>query len=341
MKPAQLFNRLALVATLGVSLTALPAQADITLLNVSYDPTRELYQNYNAAFAKYWQAKTGEKVTVRQSHGGSGRQARSVIDGLEADVVTLALAYDIDEIAAVSKQLPGQLADTAAAQQRAVHVDDRVPRAPWQSQGHQGLGRPREAGHRGHHAESEDVGRRALELPRRLGLRAEEDRQRSRREGLRREALQQRPCTRLGGARIDDDLCRARHRRRLPVVGERGVPGHQGTGSRQARDRRAEPVSILAEPPVTVVDKVVDKRGTRKVAEAYLQFWYTPEGQEIAARNYYRPTDAAVAKKYEKQFAKATLFNLKDYFGDWQKAQKTHFADGGTFDQIYKPGSKF
>ena len=146
------------------------ASAAVSLLNVSYDPTRELYQDFNAAFAKHWKEKTGENVTIQQSHGGSGKQARSVIDGLEADVVTLALAYDIDALAEQARLIPQGLAEALAQQQRSVHVDDRVPGAQGQPQGHQRLGRSREARRFGHHAEPQDLGRGALELPRGLGL---------------------------------------------------------------------------------------------------------------------------------------------------------------------------
>ncbi len=315
------------------------AFADTALLNVSYDPTRELYQDFNAAFAKHWQAKGGDKVTVKQSHGGSGRQARSVIDGLEADVVTLALAYDIDEIAQVGKLLP------ANWQTRLPHNS-----APYTST--------------------------IVFLVRKGNPKGIKDWDDLVKPGI--SVITPNPKT-SGGARWNYLAAWGFAQRKygseaaakdfvsklysnVPVLdsGARGSTTtfvERGIGDvllaweneaflaiKELGPDKVEIVTpsytILAEPPVAIVDKVVDKRGTRKVAEAYLQFWYTPEAQEIAAKNHYRPIDPAVAKKYEKQFAKTTLFNLSDYFGDWQKAQKTHFADGGTFDQVYRPGVK-
>jgi len=330
-----------MVRTLGLALAfaASGAMAQTTLLNVSYDPTRELYQAYNAAFAKAWQAKTGEKVSIRQSHGGSGRQARSVIDGLEADVVTLALAYDIDEIAAKAKLLPGN----------------------WQS--------------RLPHASSPYVSTVVF-----LVRKGNPKRIRDWDDLVRADVSVITPNPKTsGGARWNylaawgyalrksggDAAARdfvGRLYANVPVLdtGARGSTTtfvERGIGDvllsweneaflaiKELGPDKVEIVvpslSIRAEPPVALVDKVVDRHGTRKVAEAYLQWWYTPEAQEIAARNYYRPTDAAVLRKYEKQFPKVTLFTLGEHFGDWQQAQRTHFADGGTFDQLYKPGGK-
>ena len=210
--------------------------------------------------------RPGKDVTIQQSHGGSGKQARAVIDGLEADVVTLALAYDIDAIAEAGLLAEG-LAEAPAEQQRALHLDDRVPRAQGQPEGHQGLGRPREARRVGDHAEPEDLGRRALELPRRVGLRAQAAR-RERREGprLRRRALQERAGARLRRARLDD------HVRRSAASATCSSPGRtrRSSRSRSSGTDKFEIVvpsfSILAEPPVAVVDKVVDKHGTRAVA---------------------------------------------------------------------------
>ena len=273
--------------------------ADITLLNVSYDPTRELYAEFNKAFAAKFQADAGKSVEIKQSHGGSGRQARSVIDGLAADVVTLALAYDVDEIADRGL-LAARLAEAAAAERFALHVDHRVPGAQGQPEEHQGLGRSGEAGHQGHHAESEDVGRGALELPRRLGLRTEEARrQRGQGQGVRQGDLCQRSGARYRRARIDHHVRRARRRRRASSRG-RTRPSSPSTSSARTSSRSSFPrMSILAEPPVAVVDKVVDKKGTRAAAEAYLNLLYSKEGQEIAAKHYYRPRDPDVAKKYE------------------------------------------
>ena len=196
-------RRACLAAALSFAVVG-AAGKDITLLNVSYDPTRELYRDFNAAFAAHWKSSTGDTVVVKQSHGGSGKQARSVIDGLEADVVTLALAYDIDELGGEGEAHPRRLAEAPAAQQLAVHVDDRVPRAQGQPEGHQGLGRSRQAGRVGDHAEPEDFRRRALELSRRLGLCAEAVRRlRSEGAGVRRRAVQQRAGARLRRARVD------------------------------------------------------------------------------------------------------------------------------------------
>jgi len=309
--------------------------ADSTLLNVSYDPTRELYQQYDAAFTAYWKAKTGDIVTVKQSHGGSGKQARSVIDGLDADVVTLALAYDIDEIAEKAKVI-------------APDWQKRLPRnsAPYTST--------------------------YIFLVRKGNPKAVRDWGDLVKPGIA--VITANPKT-SGGARwgylaaygwalrqpgASDAKARdfiARLFRQVPVLdsGARGATvtfADRGIGDvllaweNEAHLALKEfgadkfeivypPTSILAEPPVAVVDKVVDKRGTRKVAEAYLEYLYSPVGQEIAAKNFYRPIDDKVAAKYAAQFPKIALFTIDDVFGGWTKAQKTHFADGGVFDQIY------
>ena len=220
---------LALLAAPAAGL-AQGAPKPVTLLNVSYDPTRELYEDFNQQFAAYWKGKTGQEVTIRQSHGGSGKQARSVIDGLEADVVTLALAYDIDQIAEKAGIAAGQLAVPTAQQQLAVHLDDRVPGPQGEPEGHQGLGRPGQAGRLGDHAEPEDLGRRPVELSGRVGLgAAPAGRQRGQGQGVRRQAVQERPGARRRRARLDHDVRGARHRRRAARLGERGV----------ARDRRS------------------------------------------------------------------------------------------------------
>ena len=276
---------------------------------------------------------------MQQSHGGSGAQARAVNDGLEADVVTLALAYDIDAHGAGRPDQAG-LAEAAAAEQLALHVDDRVPRAQGQSQGHQGLERPDEAGHRRHHAESEDVGRRPLELSGGVGVRQAAGR-RQRRQGRRTSstALFKNVPVLDSGARgatntfiqrgIGDVLLAWENEAYLAL---------EEADSKDKVQIVVPSISILAEPPVAVVDSVVDKKKTRAVAEEYLKFLYTPEGQEIAAKHHYRPRDPKVAEKYANSFAKVKLFTIDEAFKGWQVAQKTHFADGGTFDQIYKPG---
>jgi sulfate transport system substrate-binding protein len=316
-----------------------PAWADVTLLNVSYDPTRELYQHFNKSFAKFWEAKNKEKVTVRQSHGGSGKQARSVIDGLEADVVTLALAYDIDEIAERAKLLPTDW------QKRLPHNS-----APYTSTIVFLVRKGNPKGIK----DWDDLAKPGVSIvtpnPKTSG-------------GARWNYLAAwgYVLKRGGSEAAARDLVAAIYRN-VSVLdsGARGATTtfvERGIGDvliaweneaylsiQELGPGKFEivtpSVSILAEPPVAVVDKVADKKGTRKVADAYLQYWYTPEAQEIAAKNFYRPIDPKVAAKYEKQFAKVSLFTIDQVLGGWQKAQKTHFADGGVFDQIFQPGRK-
>jgi len=321
-------------AALAVAAFAASA-ADLTLLNVSYDPTRELYQQYDAAFTAYWRSKTGDVVTVRQSHGGSGKQARSVIDGLDADVVTLALAYDIDEIAEKAKLV-------APDWQKRLRRNS----SPYTST-YIFLVR------KGNPKGVRDWG--DLVKPGVSVITANPKTSGGARWGYLAAygyALRQ-----PGGSDAKARDFIARLYRQVPVLdaGARGATvtfTDRGIGDvllaweNEAHLARKEfgadkfeivypPTSILAEPPVAVVDKVVDKRGTRKVAEAYLEYLYSPVGQEIAARNFYRPIDEKVAAKYAAQFPKITLFTIDDVFGGWAKAQKTHFADGGVFDQIY------
>jgi len=314
------------------------AAAEVSLLNVSYDPTRELYQDYNQAFSKYWKAKTGDDVKVRASHGGSGKQARSVIDGLEADVVTLALAYDIDAIAEKAQLLPANW-QTRLPHNSSPYTSTIVflvrkgnPKQikDWPDLVKAGVSvitpNPKTSG--GARWNYLAAWGYALKLP--------------------------------GGSDAKATEFVAKLYKNVPVLdsGARGSTTtfvERGIGDvllaweneaflavKELGPEKVEIVvpslSILAEPPVSIVDKVVDKRGTRKVAEAYLQYLYTPEGQDIAAKNFYRPIDPQVAAKYQKQFPKINLFTINDV-GGWQKAQKTHFADGGTFDQIYKPGA--
>ena len=319
---------------LGTTLIANAFAADITLLNVSYDPTRELYQDFNAAFARHWKAKTGDNVTIKQSHGGSGKQARSVIDGLEADVVTLALAYDVD----------------------ALHQNGKLIPADWQK--------------RLQHNASPYTSTIVF-LVRKGNPKGLKDWSDLVKPGV--EVITPNPKT-SGGARWNylaawayalkqpggSDVTAKDFVRKLFAnvkVLDSGARGstttfvERGIGDvliaweneaylavKELGPDKFEIVtpslSILAEPPVSVVDKVVDKRGTRAVATAYLEYLYSPEGQEIAAKNYYRPIDPKVAAKYAKTFAPVKLFTIDDEFGGWTKAQKTHFADGGVFDQI-------
>jgi sulfate transport system substrate-binding protein len=327
----------ALFASVVFGLSAL-AHADTSLLNVSYDPTRELYRDVNAAFAADWKAKAGETVSIKQSHGGSGKQSRSVIDGLEADVVTLALAYDIDALHAHGDLVPAdwqkRLPDNSAPYTSTIVflVRKGNPKAikDWDDLVKPGIAvitpNPKTSG-----------GARWNYL-----------------------AAWGYAAKKFGGDAAAKDFV-AKLFKNVPILdtGARGatttfVERGQGDvllaweneallalaeGDGKGKFEIVVPsVSILAEPPVTVVDKVVDKHGTRKVAEAYLKFLYTPAAQEIAAKNGYRPRDKAVAAKSAAKFPQLPLFTVDDAFGGWQKAQATHFADGGTFDQIYTPG---
>ncbi len=309
----------------------------VTLLNVSYDPTRELYKDYNGAFAKYWKAKTGQTVTIEQSHRGSSKQSRAVIDGLEADVVTLALAYDIDAIADKAKLLP----------------------ASWQSR------LPNN---------SSPYTSTIIFLVRKGNPKGIKDWEDLIRPGV--SVITPNPKT-SGGARWNylgawgyalkksgGDESKAKDfitklYKNVPVL-DSGARGSTTTfvergigdvliawenevllGAKDLGQDKFDIVvpstSILCEPTVSIVDKVADKKGTRTVAQAYLEYLYSPEGQEIAARRYYRPRSEAVAKKYSSQFPKMKLFTLAEIIGDWQKTQKIHFADGGIFDQVYQP----
>lgn len=311
-------------------------KAEIELLNVSYDPTRELYEEYNAAFAKHWEEKTGQKVTINQSHGGSGKQSRSVIDGLEADVVTLALAYDIDAIAETGKI-------ASDWQQRLEHNS-----APYTST--------------------------IVFLVRKGNPEGIKDWDDLVKEGV--SVITPNPKT-SGGARWnylaawgyaleknngDEEKAKefvAKLFKNVPVLdsGARGSTTtfvERGIGdvllaweneAFLALNELGEDefeivvpsISILAEPPVSIVDQSVEKRGTKEVATAYLEYLYSEEGQEIAAKNYYRPRLEEVAKKYSDQFPDIKLFTIDEKFGGWKKAQETHFNDGGIFDQIYQP----
>jgi sulfate/thiosulfate-binding protein len=315
------------------------AAADITLLNVSYDPTRELYQDFNTAFAKHWKAKTGDNVTVKQSHGGSGKQARTVIDGLEADVVTLALAYDIDAIAErglLAPQWQKRLQHNSSPYTSTVVflVRKGNPKGikDWGDLVKPGIAvitpNPKTSGGaRWNHLAAWGY---ALRQP-------------GGSEASAREFISKlyknvpvldsgaRGATTTFVERGIGDVLLAWENEALLAIKELGPDKVEIV---------APSVSILAEPPVSVVDKVADKHGTRKVAEAYLEYLYSDEGQDIAAKNYYRPVVEKVAKKYAAQYPKVKLFTIEDVAGGWTKAQKAHFADGGLFDQIYQPGKK-
>ncbi|WP_051132014.1 sulfate ABC transporter substrate-binding protein [Ruminiclostridium papyrosolvens] len=322
-------------ALTGCGSTKNVQNSTITLLNVSYDPTRELYQEYNEAFVKHWKEKTGQTVTVQQSHGGSGSQTRTVIDGNEADVVTLALAYDINSInknkELINKEWQKRLADNSTPYTSTIVFLVRK-------------GNPKNI------KDWDDLVKPGIQV------------------------ITPNPKT-SGGARWNylaawgyalkknnNDSEKAKNfvqqlYENVPVLdsGARGATTtfvERGLGdvliaweneaflsiNELGKDKFEiviPSMSILAEPPVSVVDSVVDKKGTRKVAEAYLQYLYSDEGQEIAAKNYYRPRNQNIEKKYAAQFPKINLFTIDEVFGGWSKAQQEHFSDGGVFDQIY------
>jgi len=322
---------LSLALVLGLSSLA---HADVTLLNVSYDPTRELYQDYNAAFAKYWKAKNNEVVTVKQSHGGSGKQARSVIDGLEADVVTLALAADVDALnengklvpADWQKRLPHNASPYTSTIVFLVRKGNPKKIKDWNDLAKPGVEvitpNPKTSG--GARWNYLAAWGYALKQPGGNDTTAKDFVKKI-----------------YGNVKVLDSGARGS----TTTFAERGIGDVLIAWENEAYLAVKElgpdkfeivtpSLSILAEPPVSVVDKVVDKRGTRKVAEEYLKYLYSPEGQDIAGKNYYRPTDSKVAAKYAKTFAPVKLFTIDDLFGGWTKAQKAHFADGGLFDQI-------
>jgi len=316
---------------------AVPVQAaEVSLLNVSYDPTRELYVDFNKSFAEHWKKTAGQDVKIKQSHGGAAKQARSVIDGLQADVVTLALSYDIDEIA-----------------QRGILAKDWQKRLPKNSAPYTSTivflvrkGNPKNI------KEWTDLARPGISVitpnPKTSG-------------GARYNylaawgyALKQ-PG---GNEKTAQDLLTKIYKN-VPVL-DSGARGSTTTfiereigdvlitweneallAIRELGPEKVQIVvpslSVLAEPPVTVVDKVVDRRGTRKVADAYLNYLYSEAGQELAGKHYYRPINEKIAAKYASQFPKVKLLTVDEIAGGWTKAQKTHFADGGTFDQIYQP----
>ena len=324
----------ALSLAIGMPLSA----AAQTLLNASYDPTRELYQDFNAAFIKYWKGKTGQSVTIKQSHGGSGGQARAVIDGLEADVVTLALAYDVDAVAqsgltstAWQKRLPQNSSPYTSTVVFLVRKGNPKGIKDWADLAKPGIqiitANPKTSGGvRWNYLAAWGY------MLRQPG--GTEDKARQFVSDLYRKV----PVLDSGARgstitfvqrRIGDVL--------LAWENEAYLALDESPGQLEIV---APSISILAEPPVAVVDKVVDRKGTRAIAEAYLQYLYSPEGQEIAAKRHYRPRDQAVATRFASSFAKVKLFTIDDVFGGWQKAQKTHFADGGVFDQIYRPGSR-
>lgn len=327
----QAISAIALTAALGPAL----AQNKVELLNVSYDPTRELYQDVNKAFAAQWKGQSGSDLKIKQSHGGSGKQARAVIDGLAADVVTLALAYDIDEIAQRGliakdwqKRLPNNSSPYTSTIVFLVRKGNPKGIKDWGDIAKPGISvvtpNPKTSGGaRWNHLAAWGY---ALKQP--------------------------------GGNEKSAQEFLAKIYKNVPVLdsGARGATTtfvERGIGDvllaweneallaiKELGPDKVEivvpSVSILAEPPVAVVDKVVDRRGTRKAAEAYLNYLYSDEGQELAAKHYYRPTADKIAKKYASQFPKVKLLTVDEVAGGWTKAQKAHFADGGVFDQIYQ-----
>jgi sulfate/thiosulfate transport system substrate-binding protein len=336
---------LALAAvSLGLLATIVCAQAqpkDVVLTNVSYDPTRELYRALNDAFAKEWQASTGQKVTIRSSHGGSGRQARAVIDGLEADVVTLALAGDIDAIARESKRLPenwqSRLPHNAAPYTSTIVFVVRKgnPKAikDWPDLARDGISvvtpNPKTSGG----ARWNYLAAWAYELDRRPGDQA----------AARKlvEAIYKNVPVLDSGARGSTTTFAQRAVGDVLISWENEAFLILHEFGNDKFDIIVPPFSILAEPPVALVDAVVDKRGTRKVAEAYLEFLYSPAAQKIIAKNFYRPSKPEAADPADlARFAKLKLVTVDQAFGGWKKAQADHFADGAAFDQIYRPSGK-
>lgn len=324
--------------TWSVGLTLLLASAsvlakDIQLLNVSYDPTRELYEQYNKAFSAHWKQQTGDDVVIRQSHGGSGKQATSVINGIEADVVTLALAYDVDAIAArgrINKNWITRLPDNAAPYTSTIVflVRKGNPKQirDWSDLIKPGVSvitpNPKSSGgarwnylaawgYALHHNNGDQAKAQAFV-----------------------KALYKNVEVLDSGARGATNTFVERGIGDVLIAWE-----NEALLATKALDKDKFEIvtpgeSILAEPTVSVVDKVVDKKGTRSVAEAYLKYLYSPEGQNIVAKNFYRPRDPQVAKQYASQFPSLKLFTIDEVFGGWAKAQKEHFANGGTFDQI-------
>ncbi|CAJ0701140.1 sulfate ABC transporter substrate-binding protein [Ralstonia holmesii] len=313
------------------------AHAATTLLNVSYDPTRELYKEINAEFAKKWKAETGEDITLRASHGGSGKQARSVIDGLDADVVTLALGYDIDAIAEKGltakdwqKRLPHNASPYTSTIVFLVRKGNPKGIKDWSDLVKPGIAvitpNPKTSG--GARWNYLAAWAYALKQPGGSDATAKDFVQK----------LYKNVPVLDSGARGATTTFTERGIGDVLIAWEDEALLASRVEGKDKFDVVVPSISILAEPPVAVVDKVADKKGTRKAAEAYLKFLYSPQGQEIGAKNFYRPTDPAVARKHESEFPKVKLVTIDDTFGGWQKAQKTHFADGGQFDQLYQPG---
>jgi sulfate/thiosulfate-binding protein len=333
MKTRRSFTTTLIAGTLATALPAFAQPAPVTLLNVSYDPTRELYVEYNAVFAKHWKAKTGQDVTIKQSHGGSGRQARAIIDGLEADVATLALAGDTDALHTNGGWIPKDW-------------QKRLPlgSSPYTST----IVLVVRAGNPKNIKDWDDLIRPDVKVitpnPKTSG-------------GARWNYLAawEFAKRKYGGEAKAQEFVKKLYEN-VPVL-DTGARGSSVTFAQRNQgdvflsweneayllekefgnrvDFVYPSLSILAEPAVTVVDKKVDRKGTRAVAEEYLKFLYTEEAQDIIGKHFYRPTSAKAQAKYAKQLPKLNLFKIEDAFGGWEQAAKVHFADGGTFDQIY------
>jgi sulfate/thiosulfate transport system substrate-binding protein len=325
----------AALLVVGLGLAATPRAATISLLNVSYDPTRELYDDFNKAFAAYWKGKTGDTVVVNQSHGGSGKQARSVIDGLGADVVTLALAYDIDALAKQAQLIPANWQSRLPANSSPytstivflVRKGNPKNIRDWGDLARPGVAvitpSPKTSGG----ARWNYLAAWAWALKQPGGSEATA-------ESFVKRLYKNVPVLDSGarGATVTfvergiGDVLLAWENEAYLAVKELGP---------NKFDVIAPSLSILAEPPVSIVDKVVDKHGTRAVAEEYLRYLYSKEGQEIAAKHFYRPRDPEIAAKHAAQFPNIPLVTIDEAFGGWARAQATHFADNGTFDRIY------
>jgi len=321
---------IALLVGLGVSAASI---AGPTLLNVSYDPTRELYQDYNKVFTEYWKKKTGEDVGFKQSHGGSGKQARAVLDGLDADVVTLALAYDIDILSEknlIPKDWQKRLKNNSSPYTSTIVflVRKGNPKGikDWSDLAKPGIDvitpNPKTSG--GARWNYLAAWAYALKQPGGTDAKAKDFVKKIFANVKVLDSGARGSTTTFTERGIGDVLISWENEAFLAVK-ELGPDKYEIV---------TPSLSILAEPPVTIVDKVVDRKGTRKIATAYLEYLYSPEGQEIAGKHYYRPREPKAAAKYANQFAKVKLFTIDQTFGGWQKAQKEHFSDGGTFDQI-------
>jgi len=332
IKRRTIFN-LAASAILAASAFSAAAQPAVTLLNVSYDPTRELYVEFNAAFSKHWKAKTGQDVSIKQSHGGSGKQARSVIDGLDADVVTLALAGDVDAlnknggwlVADWQKRLPHNSAPYTSTIVLVVRQGNPKGIKDWDDLIKPGMSvitpNPKTSGGaRWNYLAAWEFAKR------KLGSEAKA------KDFV--QALYNNVPVLDTGARGSSITFAQRNQGDVFISWENEAHLlEKEFGSKV--DIVYPSISILAEPPVSVVDKNVDRKGTRTVASAYLEYLYSDEGQDIAGKNFYRPISEKFQAKYVKQLPKINLFTIEQAFGGWTKADKDHFADGGSFDQIY------